>query len=335
MISALLGALQFEFMRNALLVGVLVSVATGIIGTFVVVKRIVFISGGIAHSAYGGVGLGYFVKYMLLPVLFAGSAAVANPRPGYFPIVGAAIFSLIAAAIMGFVQRRTHQRADTLIGVLWAIGFAIGIVFVDLTEGYTADLLSYLFGSILAVQRSEVFWILALDVVIVVVVILFYKELLAISFDETFATVENVPVDAIYILLLCLIALTVVMLIRVVGIILVIAMLTIPAAIAGQFVRGMKGMMVWAVVLGIVFAVSGLFISYAWNLTSGASIVLVAGVVYLASLGVAWLRSQKLAMEEGRAPGGTAPAGPSSLILGLKDPGPEGEEQDSPPIGGS
>jgi zinc transport system permease protein len=291
MIAALAGPLQYEFMRNALLVGVLVSVATGIIGTFVVVKRIVFISGGIAHSAYGGIGLGYFVKYMLVPLLFAGSAAATNPRPGYFPIVGAAIFGLIAAAIMGYVQRRTRQRADTLIGVLWAIGFAIGVVFVDLTEGYAADLTSYLFGSILAVQRSEVFWVLALDVVIIVVVALFYKELLAISFDETFATVENVPVDAIYILLLCLITLTVVMLIRVVGIILVIAMLTIPAAIAGQLVRNMKRMMVWATVLGMVFAVAGLFISYALNFTSGASIVLVAGAAYLVSLGVARMRS--------------------------------------------
>jgi zinc transport system permease protein len=305
MITALAGALQYEFMRNALLVGVLVSVATGIIGTFVVVKRVVFISGGIAHSAYGGIGLGYYVKYMVVPVLFAGSAAAANPRPGYFPVVGAAIFGLIAAAIMGYVQRRTRQRADTLIGVLWAIGFAIGVVFVDLTEGYTADLTSYLFGSILAVQRSEVFWVLALDVVIVVAVSLFYKELLAISFDETFATVENVPVDAIYILLLCLIALTVVMLIRVVGIILVIAMLTIPAAIAGQFAHNMRRIMVWAIVLGMVFMVAGLFISYALNLTSGASIVLVAGATYLVSLGVARLRAPR--------PGPMAPTQPPPL----------------------
>jgi zinc transport system permease protein len=305
MITALAGALQYEFMRNALLVGVLVSVATGIIGTFVVVKRVVFISGGIAHSAYGGIGLGYYVKYMVVPVLFAGSAAAANPRPGYFPVVGAAIFGLIAAAIMGYVQRRTRQRADTLIGVLWAIGFAIGVVFVDLTEGYTADLTSYLFGSILAVQRSEVFWVLALDVVIVVAVSLFYKELLAISFDETFATVENVPVDAIYILLLCLIALTVVMLIRVVGIILVIAMLTIPAAIAGQFAHNMRRIMVWAIVLGMVFMVAGLFISYALNLTSGASIVLVAGATYLVSLEVARLRAPR--------PGPMAPTQPPPL----------------------
>jgi zinc transport system permease protein len=290
MIAALVEALQFGFMRNALLVGVLVSVATGIIGTFVVVKRIVFISGGIAHAAYGGIGVGYYIKYALLPLWFAGSAAATNPRPGYYPMIGATLFSLLAAAIMGLVQRRTQQRADTIIGVLWAIGMAIGIVFVDLTAGYKADLMSYLFGSILAVERSELIVILALDAIILAMVALFFKELLAISFDETFATVENVPVDAIYIVLLCLIALTVVMLMRVVGLILVIAMLTIPAAIAGQYVRDLKRMMGWAVGLGMAFTVVGLFLSYFWNLTSGASIILVAGTAYLVSLGAGQVR---------------------------------------------
>ncbi len=310
MIAALWEALQFGFMRNALLVGVLVSVATGIIGTFVVVKRIVFISGGIAHAAYGGIGVGYYVKYALLPVLLAGSAAATNPRPGYYPIVGATLFSLIAAAIMGLVQRRTRQRADTIIGVLWAIGMAIGIILVDLTAGYKADLMSYLFGSILAVERSELIVIVVLDVIILVMVALFFKELLAISFDETFATVENVPVDAIYIVLLCLIALTVVMLMRVVGLILVIAMLTIPAAIAGQYVRDLKHMMGWAVALGMVFTVIGLFLSYAWNLTSGASIILVAGGAYLISLAAGRVRGYRWGGRDGRAGGRTAPTQP-------------------------
>jgi len=317
MIAAVIEALQFGFMRNALLVGVLVSVATGIIGTFVVVKRIVFISGGIAHAAYGGIGVGYYVKYTLLPLFFAGSAAATNPRPGYYPIVGATLFSLIAAAIMGLVQRRTRQRADTIIGVLWAIGMAIGIVFVDLTAGYKADLMSYLFGSILAVERSELIVIVILDVIILAMVALFYKELLAISFDETFAMVENVPVDAIYIVLLCLIALTVVMLMRVVGLILVIAMLTIPAAIAGQYVRDLKRMMGWAVGLGMAFTVVGLFLSYAWNLTSGASIILVAGAAYLTSLAVGRLRGYRWGRREGRVQERIAPTQPPPKGEGL------------------
>jgi len=295
MIESILEALQFSFMRHALLAGVLVSIACGIVGTFVVVKRIVFVSGGIAHAAYGGIGLGYYVKYSLLPLLFAGGDAAGDPRPGSWPLLGAILFSLLAAVIMGLIQRRTRQRADTIIGVLWAIGMALGIVLIDLSEGYKVDLMSYLFGSILAVERSELLIILGLDVLIVALVALFYKELLAISFDETFATVENVPVDAITIALLCLIALTVVMLMRVVGLIMVIAMLTIPAAIVGHFVQDMKRVMAGSIVLGMVFTVVGLWISYAWNLTSGASIILVSGVAYLASLAIRSLRMQRVA----------------------------------------
>jgi zinc transport system permease protein len=294
-IEPILEALQFSFMRHALLAGVLVSIACGIIGTFVVVKRIVFISGGIAHAAYGGIGLGYYVKYSLLPLLFAGSGVAGDPRPGSWPLLGAILFSLLAAVGMGLIQRRTHQRADTIIGVLWAIGMALGIVFVDLSAGYKVDLMSYLFGSILAVEWDELLIILGLDVLIVILIALLYKELLAISFDETFATVENVPVDTITIVVLCLIALTVVMLMRVVGLIMVIAMLTIPAAIVGHFVKDMKRIMAGSIVLGMVFTVVGLWLSYVWNMTSGASIILVSGAAYLASLAIRSLRTRRTA----------------------------------------
>jgi zinc transport system permease protein len=300
MFDAIVEALQFAFMRNALLAGVLVSVACGIIGTFVVVNRIVFISGGIAHAAYGGIGLGYFVKYNLLPTLLAGSTLAQDQRPGYFPIVGAIVFSLLSALGMGWVQRRTRERADTVIGVLWAIGMSMGIVFVDLTAGYKVDLMSYLFGSILAVPRPDLIVMVVLDAVIVLLVALLYKELLAISFDETFALIENVPVDAVYLVLLSMIALTVVMLMRVVGLIMVIAMLTIPAAISGQFTKDLKKMMALAVVLGMVFTTTGLWISYAWNLTSGASIILVAGLAYLLTLLFRTLR-QRSALDQDAA----------------------------------
>ncbi len=284
MIELIGEALQFAFLRNALIAGFLVSIACGIVGAYVVVNRIVFISGGIAHTAYGGIGLGYFVKYNLVPILFAGSEVARDPRPGYFPLVGAIVFSLLAALAMGWVQRKTRERADTVIGVMWAIGMSVGIIFVDVTAGYKADLMSYLFGSILAVARTELVVILALDVIIIGLVALFYKELLAVSFDETFATVENVPVDSIYLVLVAMIALTVVMLMRVVGLIMVIALLTIPAAMAGQFVREMKRMMGLAIVLGMIFTTAGLGLSYVYNLTSGAAIILVAGVSYVISL---------------------------------------------------
>jgi len=307
MFDAIVEALQFAFMRNALLAGVLVSVACGIIGTFVVVNRIVFISGGIAHAAYGGIGLGYFVKYNLLPTLLAGSTLAQDQRPGYFPIVGAIVFSLLSALGMGWVQRRTRERADTVIGVLWAIGMSVGIVFVDLTAGYKVDLMSYLFGSILAVPRPDLIVMVVLDAVIVLLVALLYKELLAISFDETFALIENVPVDAVYLVLLSMIALTVVMLMRVVGLIMVIAMLTIPAAISGQFTKDLKKMMALAVVLGMVFTTTGLWISYAWNLTSGASIILVAGLAYLLTLLIRTLRQRSALDQDAASPETTQP----------------------------
>ena len=249
-------ALQYEFMRNALLAGFLVSIACGVIGALVVVNRIVFISGGIAHAAYGGIGLGYYF--------------------GFNPVWGAVAFSIASALGMGAVQRRTRQRADTLIGVMWAVGMALGIVLLDLTPGYKADLMSYLFGSILTVPREELLLMLGLDLAIVAVVALFYKEFLAISFDEAFAEVENVPVEALWMALLCLIALTVVVMMRVVGLILVIALLTIPAAIAGQFARDLKRMMALGSGLGVLFTALGLWASYAYNLTSGATIILVA-----------------------------------------------------------
>lgn len=249
-------ALQYEFMRNALMAGLLVSIACGVIGTLVVVNRIVFISGGIAHAAYGGIGLGYYL--------------------GFNPVWGAIAFSVVSALGMGAVQRRTRQRADTLIGVMWAVGMALGIVLVDLTEGYKADLMSYLFGSILTVPSGELLLMVVVDLAIVVVVALFYKELLAISFDGTFAEVENVPVEALQMVLLCLIALTVVVMMRVVGLILVIALLTMPAAIAGQFAQDLKRMMALASGLGILFTTAGLWVSYAFNLTSGATIILVS-----------------------------------------------------------
>jgi len=269
MIEAILEGLGFGFMRNALMTGLLVSVACGVIGTFVVVKRIVFVSGGIAHAAYGGIGLGYFL--------------------GLDPVLGAVIFSLAAALGMGTVQRRTGERADTLIGVMWAIGMATGIILVDLSPGYKADLLSYLFGSILAVPSSDLVVMVVLNLVIVACVALFYKELVAISFDEVFATVESVPVGAMYLVLMGLVALTVVMLMRVVGLILVIAMLTIPAAIAGRFVKDMKRMMILASGLGMLFMTAGLWLSYFLNLTSGATIILLAGLGYLVSIGLQWL----------------------------------------------
>jgi zinc transport system permease protein len=252
-----------EILKDPIIASILASVACGIVGTYVVVKRIVFISGGISHASFGGIGLGYFL--------------------GVDPVLGALVFSPIAAIAMGMVSRRTRLAEDTAIGILWAMGMAIGILFVYLTPGFAPDLMSYIFGDILFVSSREMTLMLILDIVIALVTFLLYKELLAISFDEEFSTAAGLPAQRLYLALLCLVALTVVVLIRVVGIIMVIALLTIPAAMARQFTHNFKKMMFLSVLLGIVFTQCGLWFSYLLDWPSGATIILVAGVIFLIS----------------------------------------------------
>jgi len=259
----MLDAFQHEFMRNALMAGLLASIACGIVGAYVVSKRIVFISGGISHTAFGGIGLGYLL--------------------GTNPIVCAIFFCIATAVLIGLVSRNTREREDSVIGILWAMGMALGIIFIGLTPGYAPDLFSYLFGNILTVPHSDLLLMVGMDAAIIFSVLLFYKEFLAISFDEDFATAVGVPVGKLNILLLMLVALTVVVLIRVVGVTLVIALLTIPAAIAGKFTNSLRGMMLLAIVLGVVFTSAGLALSYTLNLASGATIILVGGTAYILS----------------------------------------------------
>lgn len=259
----MLEALQYEFMRNALLAGILVSISCGIIGSLVVVNRIVFISGGIAHAAYGGIGLAFFT--------------------GAPPILGAGLFSLAVSMIMAAVSFKNRHRADTFIGVIWAVGMALGIILIDITPGYNVDLMSYLFGSILAAPRSDIWFMIPLDIIIVSSVVVLYKEFLAMSYDEEFAFIAGIPVRLLYFFLLGMTALCVVMVIRVVGLILVIALLTIPPYIAEKHTRSLGRMMALACVLGILFTVSGLWLSYYYNLTSGATIVMVAAAAFFIS----------------------------------------------------
>jgi len=271
----MLEALQYEFMRHALLAGLLASVACGIIGTYVVTKRIVFVSGGIAHASFGGVGLGYLT--------------------GISPVIGAAIFTLPAALVMGLVTRKSRLPEDTAIGVLWAIGMALGIIFIGLTPGYAPDLFSYLFGNILTVPASDLVLMLALDIVILLVATLLYKEFLAVSFDEEFSRVIGVPVETLYLVLLALIAMTVVVLIRVVGIVLVIALLTIPAALARRFTHSLWRMIVLSVIFSFIFTFGGLWLSFELNVASGATIILLGGIALLVSLAISRLSRRPLA----------------------------------------
>jgi zinc transport system permease protein len=253
-------ALQFEFMRNALLAGVFVSISCGIIGSLIVVNRIVFISGGIAHSAFGGIGLAIFL--------------------GLTPSLGAAVFAVGVAMIMGAVSFKSKHRADTVIGVLWAVGMALGILFIDLTPGYHADLMSYLFGSILTVTKADIWLMAPLDTVILLAVFIFYKEFIAMSYDEEFAYIVGIPVKFLYFLLLGMTALSIVMIIKAVGLILTIALLTIPPYIAERYTRSLAQMMALSSLLGICFTFLGLWLSYKYNFTSGAIIILVAGIAF-------------------------------------------------------
>ena len=259
-------ALGFEFFRNALLAGLLASVICGVIGSLVVVNRIVFLAGGVAHASYGGVGLAFYLGLPVLPVT-AG-------------------FSTLAALCMAWVTLTSRERADTVIGVLWAAGMALGIILLDLTPGYNADLMSYLFGSILAVPVEDLWLMAALAAVVLALVALFARGLLVMSFDTDFARSRGVPVRFLHFLLMGLTALCVVMVIRVVGLILVLALLTIPPFMAERRCRSLAGMMLLSAVLSALFCVGGLWLSYSLDLTSGASIIAVACV------GVGLLRCQ-------------------------------------------
>lgn len=260
MFNTLAEIFSYEFMQNALLAGVLVSLVSGIIGTLVVLNRMVGISGGIAHAAYGGVGIASYF--------------------GFDPVLGAVLFSLLSSVTMGVAHRKLRERSDTMIGVMWAVGMATGIIFVSLTPGYRANLMSYLFGSILAVSKQDIWWMAGVALATVLFVALFYRQLLAISFDEEFATVRNLPVTALSVLLLIMTGLAVVVAMRVVGLIMVIALLTIPSAIASMFFKDMRVIMLVAVGLGIVFISAGLVISFLSNLPAAAVIILLAGLVY-------------------------------------------------------
>ena len=260
----MLDALQFEFMRHALVAGLLASIICGIMGTLVVANRIVFLSGGIAHAAYGGIGLAFFM--------------------GWPYLVGTIGFSLAAALVMAAVTLHARHRADTIIGVIWAVGMATGIILLDLTPGYNVDLMSYLFGSILTVPTGDLWIMLGTGIGVTGFVAVFYQDLLTLSYDEEFARIRGVPVNALYFALIGLLAVSIVMVIQVVGLILVIALLTIPPFIVERYAQSLFQMMVGASVLGAVFTVAGLWLSYAFDLTSGASIIMVAGAAFFIAL---------------------------------------------------
>lgn len=268
---------QQSFLQMALGAGLLASVGCGVAGTFVVVKRIGFLAGGIAHSVLAGMGAALYF--------------------GFAPTAGALGAAVGAALLIGWIRLRWHTQEDTLIGAVWAVGMAVGILFVSKTPGYATDLMSYLFGNILLVGSRDLWTMAAMDVVLLGMMALFYRQLLAVAFDEEFARLRGVPVSFFYLLLLCLVAVTVVLLIQVVGLILVIALLTLPAAMAGQHVYALSRMMILATLLGAVFTSTGLALSFEANLPAGPTIILLTGAAYVATTVITRLIAQRRAQE--------------------------------------
>lgn len=259
-----------SFLFMALLAGLAGSITGGIMGSFVVVKRIVFISGSISHSVLGGMGFFLWIQRTF-------------DIPWITPIQGAIVAAIISALLIGWIHMEYRQREDTVIAALWSTGMSIGVIFIALTPGYNVELMHYLFGNILWVTRSDVMTLFILDIVVIVIVALFRHQFLAICFDEQQAKLQKVPVKFFYLLLLCLVAISVVLLIQVVGAILVIAMLAIPAAIASNLTRKFLPMMILAVAIGSFFTIVGTATSYQLNWPPGATIALVAALFYLIS----------------------------------------------------
>ncbi|MFZ3150021.1 MAG: metal ABC transporter permease [Methanothrix sp.] len=255
--------LQYDFMRNALAAGLAASVLCGVIGIYVILNKIVFISDGIAHAAFGGIGLGYFLGYD--PLAFGIGSAV------------------ITALGIGMVSNRARVSEDTAIGVFMATGMALGIMLLTLSQGYARDLYGYLFGNILAVTRGDVLLISALTLIILALVFLLYKEFLLLSFDPIYAEAIGLPVQSLRLLLLAMVAFSVVILIKIVGIIMVIALLTIPGAISRRHMSGLPAIMAGSVFLGAIFVTIGLVISYELDVPSGATIILTAAVAFFLS----------------------------------------------------
>ncbi len=261
-----------SFLQYALAAGLLASVACGVVGTYVAARRITYIAGGIAHSVLGGLGAARYLQ-------------VTRGWDWLHPLYGAIVAALLAAIIIGVVSIRWRESEDTAISAIWAIGMAVGVLFIARTPGYAENLMNYLFGNILMVTPSNLLLLGILDAVVVVLGLIFYRQLLAISFDEEFARLRGINVEAFYLMLLCMIALTVVLLVTVVGLIMVIALLTLPVAVATRFSRSLWQVMLIAALLIAFLTTLGLGISYDADLPAGATIIVLTGALYLLVIG--------------------------------------------------
>jgi zinc transport system permease protein len=244
---------QYQFFLNAVAAAILASISCGIIGSYIVARRIVFISGGITHASFGGIGLAWYL--------------------GFNPVFGAAVFGVLSALGIEWISKKTEVRQDSVIGILWAFGMALGIIFIYMTPGYAPNLMSFLFGNILTVGALDLYLLLALCLLTIAIFFFLLRPILFIAFDEEFARTQKAPVQILNYLMISLVALAIVLNIRVVGIILVISFLTIPQTIANMFTNDFKKMMLGSILFGILGSFIGLLVSYWINAPSGATII--------------------------------------------------------------
>lgn len=252
---------QYQFFTNAILAALLTSITCGVIGSYIVIKRVVFISGGITHASFGGVGLGYML--------------------GFNPIVGAAIFGIASGNIIEYLRDRGKVREDSAIAILWAVGMALGILFIYLTPGYAPDLNNYLFGDILTVSNFDLTAMSIIATAIVALFTIFFRLIIFIAFNEEYAKTNNVPIRLFKHIIISLIALTIVINIRVAGIILVMSLLTIPQATAQLFTKKIKEMIILSIIIAFIGSLTGLMLSYIYDIPSGATIILSMATIYI------------------------------------------------------
>jgi len=267
-----LEAFQYSFMQNALLASIFTSISCGIIGTYIVSKRIVFISGGITHTSFGGIGIGYYF--------------------GFNPLLGAAVFAVLSAIGIEYFSRKSQIRHDSMIGIFWSFGMALGVILIFLTPGYAPNLMSYLFGSILTVSLADTWLMMGLSLLIIVTFSLMFRPILYIAYDETYARTRNIPVGMIKYVIMALVALAIVLSIRVIGIILVISLMTIPQTIANMFTRKFEKIMLYSVVFALIGTFAGLYISYQLDIPSGASIIFSLVILFIITKAGTFIRNK-------------------------------------------
>ncbi len=253
--------LSYQFFVKALITALMTSVLCGLIGSYIVSRRIVFIGGGITHTSFGGIGLGYYL--------------------GINPVITAAVFGILSAIGIKAASDKADIREDSAIGIFWALGMALGIIFIYLTPGYAPDLMTYLFGNILMVSIYDIWLISVLGLTASAVFYFLFNEIHSIAFDEEFAKTQGVKVGLINYILISIIALTIVLNIKVVGIILVMSLLTIPQTTASIITKNFRNMIFLSVIIAIISSFSGLFISYFFNIPSGASIIFCSVIIFL------------------------------------------------------